>query len=193
MGITESKGLKGKIRFASAEDTEAILEIYAPYIENTYVTFEYDVPSVDAFRERIEGIIKKYPWLVYEENGKILGYAYAGPDRTRAAYQWTCESSIYISEEAKGRGIGTALYDELFKILKKQNFCICYALIVDDNVSSIEMHIKKYGFTEAGHLRNTGYKHGAWHGIIELEKILNPPAVPPKPVIPITELDYNIV
>lgn len=193
MGITESKRLKGKIRFASAEDAEAILEIYAPYIKNTYVTFEYEVPSVDSFRERIEGIIKKYPWLVYEENGKILGYAYAGPDRTRAAYQWTCESSIYISEEAKGRGIGTALYDELFKILKKQNFCICYALIVDDNVSSIEMHIKKYGFTEAGHLRNTGYKHGAWHGIIELEKILNPQVVPPKPVIPITELDYNIV
>ena len=173
------------------EDAKPILEIYAPYIENTYVTFEYEVPSEDEFQSRIENIIKRYPWLVYEENGEILGYAYAGPDRTRAAYQWTCESSIYISEKAKGRGIGTVLYDELFRILKEQNFCICYALIVDDNVSSIAMHIKKYGFTEAGHLRNTGYKLGAWHGIIELEKILNPPVVPPRPVIPITELNYT--
>ena len=181
--------MNGKIRFASAGDAKEILEIYAPYIEKTYVTFEYEVPSLSDFSARIAGIIKRYPWIVYEEDGKILGYAYGGPDRTRAAYQWTVESSVYIAESAKGRGIGTLLYEELIRLLQKQNFCICYALIVDDNAPSIKMH-EKFGFYEVGHLRNTGYKHGAWHGIIEFEKVLNPPAVPPKPVIPITEIEY---
>ena len=107
-----------------------MLRIYAPYIENTSITFEYDVPSVSEFALRIEEIQKKYPWIVYEEEGKILGYAYGGPMLTRAAYQWTVESSVYVSEKAKGRGIGTLLYDTLLDMLKKQNFCVCYALVI---------------------------------------------------------------
>ena len=108
------------------EDAEQLLRIYAPYIENTPYTFEYEVPSVSEFRSRIEEIGKKYPWLVYEENGAILGYAYGGPLFSRAAYQWTVEDSIYIRADAKGRGIGFALLNRLLSILKKQGFCICY-------------------------------------------------------------------
>lgn len=138
----------------------------------------------------MENIQKKYPWLVYEEEGKILGYAYGSPEYTRAAYQWTVACSVYVSEDAKGKGIGTKLYDILLDIFQKQNFCICYALINSDNAPSIKMH-EKYGFKTVGVRENCGYKFGAWHGIVILEKILNEFSVPPKAVIPITELEYE--
>mgnify|MGYP002508977221 CR=1 FL=1 len=96
--------MTGKIRFATEKDAEAILKIYATYIEKTAITFEYDVPSLSEFSGRIAEIQKKYPWIVYEENGKILGYAYGGPEYTRAAYQWTVETSVYLSEKARGKG-----------------------------------------------------------------------------------------
>lgn len=179
------------IRFALPDDAAAMLKIYAPYIINTSITFEYDVPTEDAFRARIVEITKKYPWFVYEEDGKILGYAYGSPQYSRAAYQWTVEASIYVDESAKGRHIGTALYDVLLDCLAKQNFCLCYSLIVDDNLPSLKMH-EKLGFIEIGRANNTGYKHGAWHGVVTLEKQLNEFTVPPKPIIPITELGYKI-
>lgn len=182
--------MAGKIRFATENDAEAILGIYAPYIEKTSITFEYDVPSLREFSGRIAEIQKKYPWIVYEENGKILGYAYGGPEYTRAAYQWTVETSVYLSEEARGRGIGTLLYEKVLDILKKQNFCICYVLINDDNENSVKLH-EKFGFTQNGFRKNCGYKFGKWHSIVIMEKQLNEFSVPPKPVIPIGELDYE--
>ncbi len=150
MAVTERKELSGKFRLATENDAEAILAVYAPYIEKTAITFEYEVPSLEEFRRRIAEITKKYPWIVYEENGEILGYAYGGPEYTRAAYQWTVETSVYISEKAKGKGIGTALYEKILDILTKQNFCICYVLINDDNEASIKMH-EKYGFKQNGY------------------------------------------
>lgn len=145
------------------------------------------MPSVEEFRGRIEEINKKYPWLVYEENGKILGYAYGGPLYSRAAYQWTVEDSIYIDSAAKGRGIGTLLFEQLLSLLQKQGFRICYSLIVEDNAPSIKMH-EKYGFSECGFAANSGYKHGAWHGIITMEKQLNEFSPEPAPIIPFPEL-----
>ncbi len=179
------------IRFAKPSDAKAILSIYAPYIEKTAVTFEYDVPSVEEFAFRISEITAHYPWIVYEEEGEILGYAYGGPDHTRAAYQWTVESSVYISENAKGRGIGKALYEELFKILKAQNFCVCYAIIIEENEISLKMH-EKFGFKQIGFAKNSGYKLGAWHSVVTMEKQLNEFSVPPKPVISITKLEYEL-
>ena len=167
-----------------------MLRIYAPYIENTSITFEYDVPSVSEFALRIEEIQKKYPWIVYEEEGKILGYAYGGPMLTRAAYQWTVESSVYVSEKAKGRGIGTLLYDTLLDMLKKQNFCVCYALVIAENAVSVKMH-EKYGFRKVGFLENSGYKFEGWHSVIIMEKQLNDFAPRPKKVIPRGELEYD--
>ena len=151
---------------------------------------EYEVPSVSEFRSRIEKIGKKYPWLVYEENGAILGYAYGGPLFSRAAYQWTVEDSIYIRADAKGRGIGFALLNRLLSILKKQGFCICYSLIVEGNVPSVKMH-EKFGFTECGFAANSGYKLGEWHGVLTMEKQLNEFSSLPKPVIPFPELGLS--
>ena len=95
--------MTGKIRFATEKDAEEILKIYAPYIEKTAITFEYEVPSLSEFSGRISEIQKKYPWIVYEEEDEILGYAYGGPEYTRAAYQWTVETSVYLSEKSRGK------------------------------------------------------------------------------------------
>ena len=184
--------MRGKIRLANPSDAEAILKIYAPYIEKTAITFEYAVPSTEDFSKRIENTLKKYPWLVYEEDEKILGYAYGGPEYTREAYQWTVGTSVYISEEAKGKGIGSALYEKILDILEKQNFCLCYARINDDNEASIKMH-EKFGFKTIGIRRNCGYKFEKWHGIIVMEKQLNDFSVPPKDIIPIGKLDYEFL
>ncbi|MBR2041899.1 MAG: N-acetyltransferase [Oscillospiraceae bacterium] len=182
--------MKGKIRFAKPEDAKAILGIYAPYIENTAITFEYEVPSEEEFSARMEEIQKKYPWIVYEEEGEILGYAYGGPEYTRAAYQWTVETSVYVAAEASGKGIGTALYEKILDILKKQNFCVCYVLINDDNEASVKLH-EKYGFKQNGFRKNCGYKFEKWHSVVFMEKQLNEFSVPPKAIIPINELNYE--
>lgn len=167
-----------------------MLEIYRPYVEKTAITFEYDVPTAEEFSSRIKEILEKYPWIVYEEDGEIIGYAYGGPEHTRAAYQWTVEASVYVSEEARGKGVGTALYDRLLDILKKQNFCICYVLIIESNEVSLKMH-EKYGFKTVGIRKNSGYKLGKWHSVVVMEKQLNDFSVPPKEIIPIGELYYE--
>lgn len=178
---------KGIIRMATLDDSDEILSIYAPYILKTAISFEYEVPSKAEFKQRMETILEKYPWLVYEENGEILGYAYAGPEYTRAAYNWTCESSIYIREDKRGMGIGSKLYESLFKILKKQNFRVCYSIIISDNLPSVKMH-EMFDFKIIGENKETGFKLGAWYGTYKMEKILNPTIIPPEPIIPITEL-----
>lgn len=190
MAVTEREKLNGKIRLAKPEDAKAILNIYAPYIEKTAITFEYKVPSLKEFSERIAKIQEKYPWIVYEENEEILGYAYGGPEYTRDAYQWTVETSVYVAEKAKGKGIGTALYEKLLDILAKQNFCVCYVLINDDNEASVKMH-EKYGFKQNGFRKNCGYKFEKWHSVVFMEKQLNEFSIPPKAIIPIKELEYD--
>ena len=111
--MAEQKAEKTLIRPAEADDAEAILAIYAPYVQNTAVTFECDVPDKQSFRSRMEGIMQEYPYLVAEENGKILGYAYAGPFHGRAAFKHTAEISVYLKKECRHQGIGRQLYLEL--------------------------------------------------------------------------------
>ena len=122
---------KLQIRVATKEDAEALLAIYAPYVEKTAITFEYEVPSIEEFRCRIQETLKKYPYLVAEKNGKIVGYAYAGAFHVRPAYDWAVETSIYVSELQKGEGIGKALYKALEEQLSRLhilnlNACIAY-------------------------------------------------------------------
>ena len=116
-------------RTARPEDAEELLKIYAPYVENTAITFEYEVPSIEEFQQRIENTLRKYPYFVAEQDGKPAGYAYAGPLKERAAYDWAVETTIYIQQEKRGIGIGKRLYDRLESVLKEQGILNLYACI----------------------------------------------------------------
>ena len=167
-----------KIRMASEADAESILNIYAPYIRETAVTFEYEVPTVEEFRARIRHITENYPYLVAEKNGEIIGYSYADPFGERAAFSHSAETVLYIKKDERGRGIGTRLYDELISILKRQhitniNAAIAYAEIEDDYLThaSPAFHAA-YGFHKAAHFEKCGYKFGRWYDLIWMEKFI---------------------
>ncbi|MBS5215251.1 MAG: N-acetyltransferase [Clostridiales bacterium] len=169
------------IRAAQKKDLQAMLDIYAPYVKNTAVTFEYDIPSIEEFEKRFQKITNFFPWLVYEEESKVLGYAYAGTFHERKAFQWDAELSIYLSEEAHRRGIGKKLYLELFSILEEQGIYTVYAHITYPNDDSIAFH-KAMGFQKTAHFPKTGYKMGKWRDTIFMEKHLKElPDVPKQP------------
>ena len=130
------------IRIATEKDIPAILAIYGPYVEDTTVSFEYTVPTEEAFLERFRGITAQFPWLVWEEDGKVLGYAYGSPPYARAAYGWCAEPSVYLAPEAQRKGIGTALYAALEKILALQGYQVLYALVTSENGPSMAFHEK---------------------------------------------------
>lgn len=175
------------IRTATPADAPLLLHIYAPYVENTTVTFEYEVPSVEDFADRIRRTLEKYPYLVAEEDDIILGYAYASTFKTRAAYAWSVETSIYIREDLGHRGIGTALYQALEKVLAIQNICNLCACITYPNPASISFH-ESFGYRIVAHFHASGFKQDAWSDMIWMEKRLCPHTVPPEPFIPFPEL-----
>lgn len=152
------------VRLARTEDAAHILEIYKPYILQTAYTFETEVPSVDDFSKRIEKYLEKYPWLVAEASGQIAGYVYASVHREREAYQWTCECSVYIHNDFKGRGLGNELYTVLFQILELQGFRNVYAGITIPNEASERLH-QKLGFEKFAEYENIGFKSGNWHHV----------------------------
>ena len=165
------------IRIAVPEDVPEILSIYAPYVENTTITFEYDVPCRREFMQRFLDITAQFPWLVWEEEGVILGYAYATHPYARAAYRWCAEPSVYLRPEARGRGIGRALYEKLEKILKKQGFQVLYALVTEENTASLGFH-EHLGYTKKVLFDNCGFKFGRWLGVYWLEKRLSSVEIP---------------
>lgn len=160
------------IRMAVAEDIPQILDIYAPYVRDTAISFEYTVPTLEEFSRRFEGITAWFPWLVWEENGRLLGYAYGSLPFERAAYQWCAEASIYLRPEAQGRGIGKALYQVLESLLKLQGYCKVYAIITTANAHSLAFH-EAVGYRFTAQMPGCGYKLGQWHGIVWMEKGLN--------------------
>ena len=171
------------IRFATEKDLPAMLGIYAPYVENTTYSFEYEVPSMEVFTARFRDHVAQFPWLVWEEEGTVLGYAYAGAPWERAAYRWCAEVSIYLHPSVHGRGIGRQLYAILEDILTKQGYRVCYALITTENTGSVRFH-EKLGYSYHSTFENCGYKMGRWLGVIWLQKWLNPLGSPeafPKP------------
>ena len=171
------------VRPAAEKDVPEILSIYAPYIENSTATFEYDVPSCREFMQRFLDITAQFPFLVWEENGQILGYAYASAPYSRAAYSWCAEPSIYLRPEASGRGIGKKLYAVLEAILEKQGYRVLYALITEENSNSIRFHLKT-GYEIRAEFPNCGYKFNRWLGLIWMEKrikIVHSPSVFPTP------------
>ena len=171
------------IRPATEKDVPEILSIYAPYVENSTATFEYDVPCSRSFLQRFCDITAQFPWLVWEEDGKILGYAYASAPYSRAAFSWCAEPSIYLRPEAKGRGIGSKLYAVLEEILLRQGYQVLYALITSENAESIAFH-QKNGYKFWVDFPDCGFKFGRWLGVTWMEKrikIVHSPSAFPRP------------
>lgn len=171
-------------------DVAQILSIYAPYILNTTVTFEYDVPSIMAFERRIEQISNQFPWLVCEQSGQIIGYAYASKQYERAAYAWNAELSVYVAPKAQGMGIGTALYQALIGLLKMQGYCNVSVRIQIPNEKSVALH-RAFGFEEAGIMRSIGNKFGRWLDMLSMTKQIGEYVPSPQPPIAVTALDRN--
>lgn len=158
-----------KIRLVSECDSESILDIYAPFIRNTVITFEYEVPTVPEFNQRILDIQKKYPWLVCEMDHRIVGYAYASQFNQRAAYDWSVDFSIYVHSDYHRRKVATALYYSLYEFVKLQGFYNAYAGIALPNIKSETFHTS-FGFEALGTYHNVGYKFGKWHDVKWFER-----------------------
>lgn len=187
------------IRRARLEDAKAILAIYGEYVKNTAITFEYDVPTKEAFRARMEGTLKKYPYLVAEKAGKIVGYAYAGPYYGRAAYDWCAEVTVYLARGVHGQGIGRKLYEALEEALSRMGILNLYACIAvphgaDDeyltrNSAQFHAHL---GYTLCGTFSLCGYKFGRWYDMIWMEKMIGDHRSDQPPVRRFEETDFAI-
>ena len=177
-----------KIRSALSSDASSILDIYAPYIANTAVSFETEVPAVEDFMQRIMRNQESCPWLVYESDGLIAGYAYASKHRDRAAYQWSLESSVYVNEGFHQQGIATKLYQTLFQILKYQGCRNLYAGITLPNEKSVNFH-QKMGFNKIADYKNIGYKFNSWHTVGWYELQLNDYSDAPAPFIKWSQIE----
>lgn len=176
------------IRMAKEMDAEEILGIYAPYVRETAITFEYTVPTIEEFTERMRKTLKKYPYLVATQENKIVGYAYASEFKNRDAYDWAVETTIYVNQESKKSGVGKKLYQALEEVLEKQNICNLYACIAYPNPGSIGFH-EKLGYKTIGHFTKCGYKFKKWYDMIWMEKMIGEHIENPESVISITALN----
>lgn len=173
---------EARLRFALPSDAESVLNIYAPFVRDTAVTFEYEVPSLSSYTERMERIMTAYPFILCEIGGRVAGYAYASRHRERAAYLWAVESSVYIDPAFQGQGLGKRLYGALFEVLRRQGFLLVYAVVTLPNPMSERLHAS-LGFSEIGVHRCAGYKLGSWHDVKWFEYFLSePPSSPESPL-----------
>lgn len=177
-----------RLRQATVADAGSLLEIYGPYVTGTSVTFETEVPSLAVFEDRIREISREFPYLVAEEDGEILGYAYAHPYHERSAFHWTVETSIYVRMGMERKKLGTLLYDALLDLLKLQGVHTACALITLPNDRSMAFH-GKMGFLEGGSLPAVGYKFGNWYGLAYCYHRLRDLEDEPRELIPFPELD----
>ena len=184
------------IRVAKPEDAEELLAVYAPYVTKTAITFEYEVPGLEEFQERIRRTLQRYPYLVAQKDGELLGYAYTGAFVGRAAYDWSAEVSIYLKEDRRKMGIGRRLYQELERISKAQNItnlnaCIGYPEKEDEHLTmnSIQFHAHM-GYEMVGVFHKCGYKFGTWYNMAWMEKIIKEHEKSPEPVISFPELGF---
>ena len=182
------------LRIASPADAEALLELYAPYVRETAITFEYEVPSPEEFQSRIRRTLEKYPYLIAEREGRCVGYAYAGAFHARAAYDWAVETSVYVERGLRRQGVGRRLYTALEEILTLQNIlnlnaCIAYPAEEDPYLTrdSAEFH-QRLGFRQVGRFHQCGYKFGRWYDMIWMEKMLGAHRSPQPPVRPFPEI-----
>lgn len=175
------------VRFARHEDLPRILEIYTPFVCNTFISFEYTPPTPEEFSERFDRITAQFPWLVWEENGVVAGYAYASLPFPRPGYRWCAEPSIYVDPAFHGRGIGRALYRELEDILRRQGYQVLYSIITSCNEGSLAFHYA-VGYTFLAEFPRCAYKFSQWNGITWLEKRLNSVDFPTQFPVPWTNV-----
>lgn len=182
------------IRMATEADAEEILKIYSPYVTDTAISFEYEIPSVEEFSSRIRNTLKMYPYIVALEEKQIIGYAYASAFKERAAYNWAVETTIYLKHDCRGKGLGKKLYHALEDILKRQNIinlnaCIAYTSVENAYLDNTSMTFHEHlGYSKAAHFTKCGYKFGTWYDMIWMEKLIGEHPDSPDPVIPITEV-----
>jgi len=163
--------MKILLRRASLSDAAALVEIYRPYVENTSITLEYDVPSVEEFAGRIREFTEDFPYLVCEADGKIAGYAYAHRYKARFGYRFCAELSVYIREDIRAKGLGRRLYGALIDILTEMGFKNLYGVVTNPNPASFALH-KAMGFKESGREHLAGYKQGEWRDVVYFERFL---------------------
>ena len=180
------------IRVATKEDATGMLEIYAPFILNSGITQETEIPSVGDFQKRIISNLEERPWLVCEIDGQVAGYAYAGKHRDRKGYQWCTEPSVYISEKYFGIGIADALYTALFDILKLQGYVNAYAVITLPNDRSIAFH-KKFGFEYLTIYKKIGYKLGQWHDVGWMQYEIKPHKEDPTDPVKFPGIEKSVI
>lgn len=173
-----------RVRRATAADAAACVEIYRPYVLDTAITFETDVPTVQEMAERIDKALAKHEWLVLEADGNVIGYAYAQQFNPRAAYLWSVETSVYLAQDRRRAGGGRKLYAELLHRLAERGFRRAFAGIAQPNEASNALHAA-FGFHPAGHYQRVGWKLGAWHDVAWWQLDLLGPddeADPPRPI-----------
>jgi phosphinothricin acetyltransferase len=175
------------IRLATADDGPALAEIYAPAVVGRVISFELEPPDGSEMARRVARITTRTPWLVCAHDGAVVGYAYAGAHRDRPAYQWSVEVSAYVHERAHRAGVARALYTSLFAALVVQGFRNAYAGITLPNAASVGLH-EAMGFAPVGVYRGVGYKLGAWHDVVWLERALAPRVLAPPDPVPLTAL-----
>jgi len=177
--------MASRIRNVALTDAPAISRIYAPYVTDHAISFEGVPPDAAEMEQRIRGTITQYPWLVFEQDGDVLGYAYAATHNPRLAYQWSVNVSVYLDARAHRRGIGRALYTALFDLLRRQRFVNAYAGITLPNAASVGLH-QAMGFVTVAVYPRVGFKFGRWHDTTWLHLRLveedGPPAGDPLPV-----------
>ena len=178
------------IRLASSNDADSLLHIYSPFILNSGITQETNMPSLTEFKSRIENTLTERPWLVAEINGTIAGYAYAGKHRERKGYQWCIEPSVYLHADFYGRNLALALYTALFDVLKIQGYVNAYAVITLPNMNSVSFH-EKFGFRYLTTYKKIGYKLDQWHDVGWWEYQVNEHEA--KPLIPITAISNETI
>ena len=169
------------IRLITPKDAQSALNVYAPYVKHTGISFEYEVPTVEDFKKKIEKITAQDPWLVCEHNGEIAGYVYGSTHRDRTGYQWSPEVTVYLDERYHRKGIARVLYSALFNMLRMQGYYNVFAGVLATNVKSVEFH-RAMGFEDIGLFKNIGYKLGEWHTNLwmqlNLQEHVAVPAVP---------------
>lgn len=187
----EHDACEPRIRLATVDDALRIVEIYRHYVETSAATFEYVAPTVEEMRRRIASTLERYPYLVAECGDIVVGFSYAGPLRARPAYDWSCETTIYIAPDVRGAGVGRALYANLESMLTRMGIlsafaCVAYTGDDEDEFltdASLRFH-ERMGYAPVGMFDDCGSKFGRWYGIAWMRKDLGPHLSDPKPVVP---------